>query len=555
MSIRPVHFVRCLLVSATLLTGAGALAQDAVPRFDVVRYEVEGNTLLAAEQLSEATRRFVGKKRDFGDVQRALEALENAYRDAGFTTVQVTLPEQELNRGVVTLRVIEGRIAKITITGNQHFSSENIRASLPSLQEGQPPRTEDLGASLRAANENASKQTQLVLRAGEKEGEIEAAVTVKDESPLKYFAMLDNTGNEETGFSRVSLGFQHNNVGDRDHVFTLRHTTSMEKADKVVILGAGYHLPLYGLGDSIDVFAGYSNVNSGTVANLFSVTGSGRLSGIRYNHFLPRVGTMQQKFVYGIDHREYNNRTLPLAGGASVTPDYVVQPASIAYEGQWTLPRMEATFTLSWIGNLAGTVTCRSESGGNTCANAPRPGFPGDSAVGQSKGYDQVRRGARQAYSLYRFGGSYSRQFENDWQIRLLVAAQHTNEVLVPAEQFGIGGTGSVRGFGERVIAADRGIASTIELYTSDFGGAVGENASLRGVFFFDSGRVWRNRPLVGESPGVGIAGIGLGIRLGFGKHFNLRLDAAQPSVDDSQPRGAAGVKEKSVHLGMGLQF
>jgi hemolysin activation/secretion protein len=534
------------LLPAALFAAVSAFAQDAVPRFDVERYAVEGNTLLPVERVSEVTRRFAGKKRDFGDLQRAMEALEDAYRSAGYTTVLVTLPEQELNLGVVKFRVVEGRIAKVTITGNQHFSNENIRASLPSLQEGQPPKTEDLGASLRAANENASKQTQLVLRAGDKEGEIEAAVTVKDEDPLKYFAMLDNTGNEETGISRLSLGFQHNNIGDRDQVLTLRATTAMEKPDKVAVVGAGYHLPLYGLGDSIDAFAGYSNVDSGTVANLFSVTGSGQIYGLRYNNFLPRIGTMQQKLVFGVDYREYNNRTLPLAGGASVTPNYTVQPASIAYEGQWSLPRMEATFTVSWIGNMAGKVDCRLEQGGNTCANAP---------VGISKGYDQVRRGARQAYALLRLGATYSRQFENDWQLRLAVTAQHTDDLLVPAEQFGIGGASSVRGFGERIIAADRGIASNLELYTPDFGKEVGENASLRGLFFYDTGRVWRNRPLAGESPEVGIAGIGMGIRFGYGKNFSLRLDAAQPSVADSSPRGAVRVKEKSVHLGMGLQF
>ena len=50
-------------------------------------------------------------------MQRALEALELAYRERGYSAVQVFLPEQDLEKGTVTLRVIEARIRKLQITG------------------------------------------------------------------------------------------------------------------------------------------------------------------------------------------------------------------------------------------------------------------------------------------------------------------------------------------------------------------------------------------------------------------------------------------------------
>lgn len=53
-------------------------------RFDIERYQVEGSTLLAPADLERLTSRFTGKARDFADVQRALEALENAYRARGY---------------------------------------------------------------------------------------------------------------------------------------------------------------------------------------------------------------------------------------------------------------------------------------------------------------------------------------------------------------------------------------------------------------------------------------------------------------------------------------
>ena len=62
---------------------------------------------MSAAEIDAVTRPFTGKGREYGDVQRALEALESRYRERGFSAVQVTVPEQELKGGVVTLQVIE----------------------------------------------------------------------------------------------------------------------------------------------------------------------------------------------------------------------------------------------------------------------------------------------------------------------------------------------------------------------------------------------------------------------------------------------------------------
>ena len=51
-----------------------------------------------------------------GDVT-PLEALEAAYRERGYNVVTVELPEQELNGGVVQLRVVETRIGRVSVKG------------------------------------------------------------------------------------------------------------------------------------------------------------------------------------------------------------------------------------------------------------------------------------------------------------------------------------------------------------------------------------------------------------------------------------------------------
>jgi hemolysin activation/secretion protein len=60
---------------------------------------------------------------------------------------------------------------------------------------------------------------------------------------------VDNTGAAQTGKTHVGVVLQHANLWGLDHVASLQYTSSLEKPDKVGVYGAGYHLPLYALGD------------------------------------------------------------------------------------------------------------------------------------------------------------------------------------------------------------------------------------------------------------------------------------------------------------------
>ena len=92
-----------------LLAQAGAVVVDDVSggaglKFEIRSYRVEGNTLLPLTDVERLLRAYTGKSRDFGDVQQALEALQALYTERGYAGIQITLPEQELDRGDVIFR-------------------------------------------------------------------------------------------------------------------------------------------------------------------------------------------------------------------------------------------------------------------------------------------------------------------------------------------------------------------------------------------------------------------------------------------------------------------
>ena len=314
----------------------------AAPRFDIERFDVTGNTLLKQGEIDAAVAAYVGKQKDFSDIQRALETLEQVYRDRGYGVVQVLLPEQDITRGVVRLRVIEPKIGKVVIEGNKYFNDTNVRNSLPGLKPGATPNSQKLAQNLQLLAEHPAKQTTVLLRAGETESLVDATVKVTDENPLKFVATLDNSGTDDTGRFRTGIAMQHSNVFNRDHVATLQYVTNPENPSKVQIYGVGYRIPFYDKYSSLEFFAGYSDVNSGTLQGLFNVAGSGTIMGARYNFYLPKIGEYEHKLALGVDYRAFQNQVNPIGGAGTIVPDVTILPLSIAYNGLWRMSNSES---------------------------------------------------------------------------------------------------------------------------------------------------------------------------------------------------------------------
>lgn len=482
-------------------TWAADQAVNPIGRFDIVRFQVEGNSLLSSEFTQRLLAPYAGKARDFADVQRALETLEQAYHQRGYSVVQVILPEQELNQGVVRLQVIEPRIDKVTVAGNRHASTQNVRASLPALQEGRTPNIGEISNNLRVANESPFKKTNMQLKTGERDGEINAVLTVEDEKPWTVGINLDNTGNESTGEHRVGVVVQHANIAGRDHVLSLQYTTTIEKPSQVSVYGVGYRIPFYALGDSLDLFASYSDVNSGIVtAGVFDlqISGKGAMAGVRYNQTLGRRKDLESKLIYGFDYKAYQNNVALMS--LQLGNDVTVRPLSLTYSGLWTGTSGQLNGYLSANYNLAG-------------------GDKGDAAA-----FNLIRQDAPANYKLLRYGLGFSQVYSGDWQMRLGLSGQYARDALIPGEQFGAGGASSVRGYSEREIADDSGNFVTAEIYTPNLCRQT-NNAQCRLLGFVEAAHVTRNHPLPGEQSSASIGSVGVGLRFTVQKYASLQLD------------------------------
>ncbi|WP_295994451.1 ShlB/FhaC/HecB family hemolysin secretion/activation protein [Rugamonas sp.] len=489
-----------LLAAAVTAAWSADAGRDDL-HFDIARFDVSGNTLLTPQQIEQALAPYAGRQRDFGDVQRALEALEALYHKRGYGVVTVELPEQELKSGVVQLKVVQATIGRVKVTGNSYFDEANIRRSLPGLQENQTPNLNRVSNSIKLANENPSKKVNLKLQSGEKDDEVDATLDVADERIWKAMLNADNTGTGQTGKTHIGVVLQNANLWGLDHVASLQYTTSGEEPSRVKVYGAGYHIPLYGLGDSLDFYGSYSNVDSGTVtAGTFdlAVSGKGAVYGARYNQNLAKRGDYEAKLLYGVDYKAFKNNVELL--GQQLGNDVTVHPLSVTYVGILGLPGGEASGSLTLVRNVSGGTN------------------------GGQDDFTRARAGAKADYTLLRFAGSLTHALKNDWQLRAIVNGQYSADALIPGEQFGAGGATSVRGFIEREISDDSGAAVNAEAYTPNWCQKFA-SWNCRALAFYDTAYVSRSHALAGELHSTSIASAGLGLRVLMGSNVNVQLD------------------------------
>lgn len=493
-----------VIITAVASSSPQVLAQEQkideeVKQFEIVRYDVQGSTILTEQELNQALTPYVGKERNFETIQHAVESLEAIYRNKGFAMVQVTLPQQTLKQGVVKLQIVEPRMGKVTVTGNQFHDEANIRRSLPTIKEDELINTRDISTSLKLANENPTKKDEVQFQTAKEAGVVDANIKVTDSKPWNAAIGIDNTGDSGSGRNRITVALQHANIAGLDHVLSMQYTTSISNPSDARIFGLGYHIPLYSLGDSLDFYASYSSVDSGVVniGNIgLGVSGNGTVYGTRYNHNFLKIGNYDSSLSAGLDYKKLQNNVdfegIPIIGN-----NISVHPISLTYAGNYADSQTMFNFSLSALHNI---------SGGSSTSE-----------------FESVRNGANPNYNLLRFGGNLVYALPKDWRIHLAINGQATGTALIAGEQFGVGGATSLRGFLERELINDKGVSTNLELYTPNLCSTAKTQCRLLG--FYDAGYLSRNNALPGELETQSVSSFGAGLRFNVASNWQAQAD------------------------------
>lgn len=491
------------------------------------QFRFVGNTAISTADLESIAKPFLDRPIGNAQLEELRLLVTRRYVEAGYVNSGAVIPDQDVSDGVVTLRIVEGRLSEIVIGGPNKFDPEYLRDRI-ALGAGPPLNVNDLQERMQIMLQDPMiERMSGELAPGVERGDAVLRVDVAEAKRFVGGITLSNDRSPVVGENQAELFVAARNLLGRGDTFGLRGAFT----------------------EGLDDYSAYFSIPVSARGTLFTLRGT---------------KTYSRVVEAPLDQLDISSR------GASVD-------AILSHPLYETVRE-----------TLTGSVTLTRRSIQNYFLGQPSPFIPGVpdgkfviSAVrlgleGVARTEEQVVSG-RLLYShgVDAFGSTVSdaeeipdskfNVFLGQFQWVRLVAGragqvvlrgdvQLTGDPLLGPERYSLGGMNSVRGYRTDLLVKDSGWFASLEyrhlvahLPVRPAAGA-GEGA-IRLAAFFDYGQAWdkENPPNALKS----IWSVGPGVRwelmpgLNFEFYYGIALrDVTTPTTT---------LSDKGIHLRLGF--
>lgn len=499
-----------------------AEAEEEAPKFDIFEYQVEGNSKLSQVEIEKAVYPFLGEGKTFEDVSKAREALEKTYHEAGYLTVLVDIPEQEVANKVVTLSVTESKIGKLRVKNADYYGLGRIKTLAPSVQEGEVPNFKKIQKDIAKLNRTQDRRVTPVMKAGDKYGTVDVDLKVDDKPPVHGSIEVNDRYNQGTSRWRLGGTVSYDNLFDRDHSLSASFLVSPEDTSDVKVVSGNYLMRFDSTDALLAIYGVYSKSEVSTIGGI-DVLGDGKILGVRYIKPLPSYDNYYHSISAGIDYKDFGQSIIL---GQSIEQPIRYAPFSASYTGTWQHQKSVTNLTAGTTFGLNGFLSSETD-------------------------FAARRSGAKPNFFIVNTELNHTRDLESGLQIYGRLNTHLSGSRLVNNEQFLAGGVDTVRGYLETQAAGDQGLNTRLELRSPRLFKQINWLDSLKLSVFHDFSYLYTNDAQDGEDVEQSLHGAGFGVNLKAFKRFNLNWFAAWALKDNF-------VKEKGdfqSHLRVWLDF
>jgi hemolysin activation/secretion protein len=495
------------LAQATPGQSPAPSAPDAAPpqHFDILEFVVDGNTVLPVADVEEAIYGFMGEGRDTSDVDKARDALERLYRERGFQTVQVAIPRQGVENGIIHLQVTENPIGRLRVVDSQYHSLDAIKADAPSLAEGKVPNLNDVQNDVIALNQQPDLKVTPRLKAGAAPGTVDVDLEVEDKLPLHASVEINNQYNQQTSPLRLVSTVSYDNLWQLGHSLSFTYQVAPENIHDAQVFSGSYLVPLPREGLSFLLYGVKSDSDVAALAGT-DVIGKGNIFGARAIINLPGSEGFYQSVTAGFDRKDLSQNVV--TNGTPSQAPVLYYPFTVAYAPTWR----------------DGDITTDASAS----LNFALPGIGNGSTAFDAQRFDALKQ-----YLYAKVEFSHTTPFFLNTVLYGHFKAQMADGALLSSEQFSAGGENSVRGYLEAERLGDDGVEANVEWRSPSLTPWISPSVNdWHFLIFADEAALWLHQPLPGEQARFGLADAGLGTRFTVFDMFNGAVDAAFPLLD-----------------------
>jgi hemolysin activation/secretion protein len=507
-------------------SGKGEAAPEAQEHFDIWGYQVEGNTLVDRKLVERAVYPYIGPGKTIEDVEAARDNLERVFRDSGYATVLVDIPEQNVDEGIITLAVAPGKVGRLRVTGSRYFSLGRIKQQVPALAEGEVPYLPDVQKQLTALNKaTPDRVVTPVLRPGRAPGQLEVELKVKDELPLHGSVEVNNHRSRDTSDLRASASVRYANLWQKEHTASFSYQVAPQDPKDVEVFSGTYSFSIPDSSTLMTLYGVKTDSDVATVGTL-GVIGKGTIAGLRATRTLPPLGALFHSVTLGLDYKDFDESVNLQGADALNTP--------ISY----------SLFGAAWSGSHFGDHGTTEIGLG---VNFAVRGFGNT-----EKEFENKRFRAKPNFIYLTGNVARTQELFRGAELFASLEGQVGGTPLVSNEQFSMGGANSVRAYLESQQLVDDGVQVTVELRSPSFANAFPAHVeSLRIHGFIDVATGRLVEPLPGQESEFSLLSAGLGLRAEAFDGLNASFDWACPFEDSVDIEEG----DSRVHFTVGYEF
>jgi len=499
--------------------------------------DVHGIEFLDDVAFEELVLGYVGKPVTFRSVRQMQRDIILFYRERYRPLVDVILPEQNVEKGVLQMVVVEGRVGEVVVENPEPkgFRDEVILKQMR-VGVGEVVDSRELLEDVDWLNKNPFRRVDVLFRQGKRFGESDVVLRVEDRVPVRIYGGYEDTGTEAIGEDRVLVGLNWGNAFFADHQFNYQYTRDID-FDLLEAHSGSYVIPLPWRhvvsmsGSYVEAFPDLG----GTSTNLNQTGRSSQISG-RYLIGMEAIGEYEHEVTVGVDFKKSNNNLQFGSGGGAFTissSETEIVQFELGYSG--LMP--------DELGQFAFGGELFFSPGGLTGGN-------------EDEEFDRLRGGAQSDYVYVRLHGERVTRLKGDFSWVFRGRGQLSTENLLPSEQLGFGGYATIRGYDEREANGDQGWMLSNELRSPAF--SIGEMMGMESVEdqlqvlgFWDYGVSENKNLLVGEDPHVVMSSVGVGVRVQMKQNLSVRADYGFQLTDS----GRGNPDNARAHIGATLGF
>jgi hemolysin activation/secretion protein len=468
---------------------------SAGPGVFIQGYRIVGSTVFSQQELEGAVAPWAGRTIRSEDLVAVRNALTQLYIGHGYVNSGAVLPDQEFEDGIVELRIIEGSLGEIRISGNEQFRDRYLRDRIE-LGVTAPLDVRKLERQIQILQQDPRiRRVAARLAPGDRLGE--AVLYIEVEEASRFHADLRFSNYEPPSIGALAgqiEGAVANPTGWGD---TLRaQFTISEGLNRYRGL---YELPFTRWGTLLSLDARYAEAEI-TESPFDDLDIESTFQSYQIGLLHPVYRSPRTLVQIGVTGDWRRTRTKLLGNSFSF-------PGSGAQDGEATAAVLR--FLFEWLQRDQKQVfAARSQLSW------------GIDALGATINSGDDPDGRFLAWLLQL---QWARRF-GTWGIEAIVRGdlQLASDPLLTMEQIAVGGYSTVRGYRQNQRVQDQGVVASLEVRLP-----IWRQPERWGVIqlapFVDFGRTWDHRDRPGSRKKT-LASVGVGLRWAMTRFFDARI-------------------------------